>query len=797
MKLPIPNLHKKEKQEYYLALLLRDEKIVAVILGETDGALKIIGRQEAFLDASIDTIDHEVLLEVLDKTISKAEETLPPNVETEKTVFGVKDSWVEDKKIKKEYLARLKKVCDALTLSPIGFMVISEAIAHLLQKEEGAPLSGIVAEIGKTHVTLSLFRAGKVLETFTGTITDSVPQTVDRLLHHFTVDVLPSRIILFNGGDDDELAQEFLAHHWSKSLPFLHIPQISVLPKGFDGKAMIYGAAEQMGFEIFGSLGEVKVKELRSPKGEEKTATKEPEGQEETTEKKKTDAEEANEAKDGPDEEGQEDKLVQAENFGFVVGEDITAVPHAAKTPAKATSHEADGEHHLPKHPGFGLDHPTHATQEPENDEEADEHESRPGRRDKQSNFLSALPIGALTESVGAFFAKLPLKGLKLPGVRPGKTMIIAPLILVLLVGLILLYIFGVKAAVTLQMEPKHIDDQQAITLSPNGSTDFAQKILIAREIDASLDGSVSTEATGKKEVGDKAKGTVTLYNNNQGAKSVPAGTVITSSNDLDFTTDKDVTVASASGDVFSGTKPGTVQVSVTAKDIGTEYNLPSNTKFTVSASPSLAAKNDSAFSGGTKKNVTVVSKADTDKLLADLPKSLEAKAKDAFKDKVSSGETILPVFTDEELSKKDFDKDVGDQASKVTLKATVTFTTLAYKNNDIKQLAEALLKDKYSQDLAISDKGVNTTITNVKTDKDGDVSATLTMIAGLLPKVDTSALLQQLPGKSFTDANELIKQSVPQVKDTEIKLSPNIPFLPKILPRIKTNITISVATNG
>lgn len=795
MKLPIPPLHKKEKQEYYLALLLRDEKIVAVILGEVEGKLKIIGRQDAHLETSIDTIEHEKLLEVLDKTISKAEETLPPDIETEKTVFGVKDSWVEDKKIKKEYLARLKKVCDALTLSPIGFMVISEAIAHLLQEEEGAPLSGIVAEIGKAHVTLSLFRAGKVIETFTGTISDSVPKTVDRLLHHFTVDVLPSRIILFNGGDDDELAQEFLAHHWSKSLPFLHIPQISVLPKGFDGKAMIFGAAEQMGFEIFGSLGDTKVKELHVPGGQKKKDEAEAENaKDETTPSAK---ETEDEITTHNEEEKDEDIPVHAENFGFVMGGDIAAV-----APTKATGKEIHAsqtqDHHLPKHPGFGMEHTTHKGDDEEPEEpEVSEAAERPSRREKQTNFFSALPIGTVTDTLGGLFAKLPLKSLRLPGVRPGKTMFILPLVLLLLIGLAAFYILAIKATVTLQMEPKHIDDQQTITFSPNGSTDFAQKILTAKEIDVSLDGSATTDATGKKEVGDKAKGTVTLYNNNQGAKSVPAGTTITSSNNLDFTTDKDVTIASASGDVFSGTKPGTVQVSVTANNIGTEYNLPSNTKFTVSSSSNLAAKNDSAFSGGTKKNVTVVAKADTDKLLADLPKSLEAKAKDALKDKVGGDETALPVFTDEELSKKDYDKNIGDQATNVTLKATVTFTTLAYKNDDLKQLTLALLKDKYSQDLAIADNGVATSITNVKTGKDSDVAATLNMNAGLLPKIDTSALQQQLPGKSFSDADAYIKQTVPQVGDTQIKLSPNIPFLPKILPRLKNHITIVVTTNG
>src|SRR3989344_600171 len=118
------------------------------------------------LTASLETASTDELISVIDKTISRAEEVLPADIETHKTVFGLKEGWVEKetKKIKKEYLAKLKKICDALDMKPIGFMVISEAIANLLQTEEGAPLSAILIEMDKKTVNLTLFRAGKISE---------------------------------------------------------------------------------------------------------------------------------------------------------------------------------------------------------------------------------------------------------------------------------------------------------------------------------------------------------------------------------------------------------------------------------------------------------------------------------------------------------------------------------------------------------------------------------------------------------------------------------------------------------
>src|SRR5947207_14171769 len=113
-------------------------------------------------------------------------------------------------------------------------MVVTEAISHLLQEEEGAPLSAILAEVGNKTVTLTLLRGGKAVERIDGPIATSAPATVDTLLKHLTTAVLPARIILYDAKEAEKLSQAFIGHQWSKSLSFLHVPQISVLPSGFD-----------------------------------------------------------------------------------------------------------------------------------------------------------------------------------------------------------------------------------------------------------------------------------------------------------------------------------------------------------------------------------------------------------------------------------------------------------------------------------------------------------------------------------------------------------------------------------
>jgi hypothetical protein len=256
----------------------------------------------------------------------------------------------------------------------------------------------------------------------------------------------------------------------------------------------------------------------------------------------------------------------------------------------------------------------------------------------------------------------------------------------------------------------------------------------------------------------------------------------------LQFTLDNAVTVAS--GDAILGAS--TASVKVTASDIGQDYNLPSGTKFTVSGQDSsVAAKNDNAFSGGTKKSVTVVSKDDIQKALTDLPKQLEGKARGDITAKVTSGNTLLPNFVDESVDKQNFDKKANDQANQVTLQGTVTFQGISYSNLDMVKLANSLFNSGETK-LGENDLGISAK--NIVLEKNSDVSVNLTIKANLIPKIDTTALSKQIAGGSVQKAKNLIS-NFPQVENVGIALSPYLPFLPQNLPGNPKNISIGITT--
>lgn len=793
MKLPIPFLNsKKNDSEYYLALLLTEDKASAIILKENETILKTISTHEEYFPHSIEDLSLENFIDVVDKTISRAEEVLPPQIETHKTVFGVKDKWVdkETKKIKKEYLDKLKKVCDALDLQPIGFMVTTEAITNLIQEEEGAPLSAVVAEIGDKQVSLFLLRGGKVIESISSTLMHSAPHTVDKLLSHFTVPVLPARIVLYINKPDEEANQAFISHQWSKSLPFLHVPQITVLPNGFDMRSITFGAGQQMGFTVAVPPHE------RLPK-----LTKEEKKDEEQFEEKVLDEEvsehpedsEVEEKKHDEDEEQKEEKDVKMDNIAPVTDPDAQAGDFGfvvnGEPKDKPVHHAAHTEHHKPEH----HERAHHESElEIEDDEPRQKHHSKGSLTDKLP-FLASLPALSLPKNI-----KMPNVGGMMNGLKGNKAplKIIIPVvaILALLIGTSIFYVNGVKATVSLVVSPNIVNEEAEVTFSASSPNDFSKRVIAARNVSTSLPAQLSTTATGKKDVGEKAKGGVTIYNNSDDPIRLSAGTEIKASNGKVFVLDKDTTVAASSGDIFTGTKPGTTDAAVTAKDLGTEGNIPSGTRFSIGSTSTLAARNDSAFSGGTKKNVTVVSKNDLEKLRKEAIASVEGDAKEKLLSEAKTNETVLPVVGEATLENVKFDKKEGDEASKVTMTANVVFIGMAYSNDELKDFAETIVKNEYAEDITIAENSVKTTVKDAEMEDGKTVRSSLAIEAGLLPQIDTQEVTEKIQDKSLGQARETLS-NLPQVAKTDIAFSPPIFIIPDLFPRLPNQISVEVKT--
>jgi hypothetical protein len=753
MKFSLP-FGKKSKKEYFLALVFRNEKVNAVFFEEAEGRVSILSKSSSSLDSSIEEATFESLLASTDKAISQAEQSLPQPLEIVKTVYGVKGSWVEDNRIKKDYLSKLTKIGEELGLKPIGFLVIFEAIAFLLEQDEGAPVSAILAEVGDKYLSAALLKGGVIKEFKTAEIAGSKPEALENVLKHFTTaDLLPQRIILLDG--DEKENEEFEGHKWSSGLSFLHPPKVITLPPEFDARAVLHGTATQLGFEVL----DEKITDVQNIKKVD------PDG---VGLEKDPDVKESISQTDNI-------KIVDdaVAHFGFVKEKDIATEPIAEITKEEA--------------PQEILDEVTEEIPEEVKEEEGT-------KRPLPENAFAILKGGqAVFSGIPKLFGAIPIGSLfKLSSSNLKFLGIPFILIILLLIGSYF-YFFSNGATVVLGIDSKPTDKTQDVTFSQE-SSDPTRGILASEFLSITQEGTVSTKATGKKETGTNAKGTVTVFNSSSTPQTLSSGSTIVSSNGLEFSLDKEIKVASASGDIFSGTTPGKTDVAVTAKKIGQDYNLPSNSKFSVGGNSSVAAKNDDAFSGGTKKDITVVSDEDIKKLEEELPKKLEPQAKEELLGKIGDDEVLLPDFVEKTLVKKTLSKKADEEASEVKLTGVVQYKGVSYKKSDSVEFAKEILKNEISDDETIDEKKLEVEVDDIDQD-DEDVTAKITIKAYLVPKIEGKELAKQISGKSFREAQNILERDS-QVSDVDIKLNFNLPFLPKRLPLSAENIKVTAKVN-
>ncbi len=350
------------------------------------------------------------------------------------------------------------------------------------------------------------------------------------------------------------------------------------------------------------------------------------------------------------------------------------------------------------------------------------------------------------------------------------------------------LYLFLPKAQVKVFVEPRILErDTQVIADPKQKQVDEETKVIPAQIVDTEVSGSDKESATGSRQVGDPAKGTVKIINNSNQAQNMSKGTIITSPNGLKFSLDLSVNIASTSA--TSETK-STKTVEVIASAIGADSNLPSGTQFTASNSQ-VAIISEGNFSGGTSKEVTVVSDADQKRLLAKVASSLRQQAQQKLQDKLPDKKIIQEALS-EEIVKKSYSKNINDQAAEFSLNLTARYKGTAFDEKDLKSIVGKLVTTQVPEgfELSLADTETQSDLSNLE--KDGKLIFLARFRAKMMPKLDLDQLKKRIRGKTPSSAIESLKQ-LEHILDAEVTFTPDLPKILQRLPILVSNIQIGV----
>jgi hypothetical protein len=744
----LPGQDRDAKQEYFWALVIEPGWIQAGIWRIQEEKTQVIfaGSTSAWeLD--------EDLLSTADAALSAAIQNFPEDLkEPSKTVFGVSSSWVKSGQIKDGYLEKIKKLCSELSLTPVGFVVLPEAIAHLIKSEEGSPLNAVVLGVYKQNIEISVFKLGSLQGTTQVARSVSIADDVTEGLTRFgEIDSVPSRFILYDGkeGELEEARQALMKVNWDDfdKLKFLHTPKIETVDADRKIHAVsLAGASELADVTVVTSA---------------------------TAEQEKDEV-----VKEEVNKKAEPDEKIKPEELGFVREKDVAKQKTVPLQDEEVKQQiETDTE-------TFEKDLPAESVENVVPVQPQAQKRNFPINASKITKGIGNV-TGGISASAGSFLSKFKFMS---AGRKPLVFGFVFLILLIVAGGLAWWYY--PKAVVTIYVAPKRLEERVEIMVDPSvASPNYSEKILPGELLSASVTGEKTKSTTGTKTVGERAKGEVTLYRVGS-ALTLSSGTILYGPEDLKFSLDGAIEIASGSAG-----SPGTTNAQVTAEDIGAQYNLAGEATFSVGnySTSDIEAKNESSFSGGSSREISAVSEEDQTQLEKDLKEELSDKAENDMLAGLSENKYFVEESITTTTSSKTFSDKVGDETSTLKLDLALDVQAFAVDEGELVELSGQILADKVPEGFVL--RGDQLEVSFEFEEEDSGVYKFIARVeANLLPELDPVTIADKIVGKYPTLAEDYLTKEIPGFARAEIKLRPRLPGKLGTLPRVANNIEVEIS---
>ncbi|MBP9552434.1 hypothetical protein KBE46_02805 [Candidatus Saccharibacteria bacterium] len=344
----------------------------------------------------------------------------------------------------------------------------------------------------------------------------------------------------------------------------------------------------------------------------------------------------------------------------------------------------------------------------------------------------------------------------------------------IILIGFLVWAIwFAPAATIIINAKTSTVNVKDVINLTTDSKLAKPEEgTLLAKTESTQKDAEVSFDATGTKDVGEKAKGTLTLSQNTESdGIAVAAGTGF-SSGDCTFITQKSVVIP---GVKFTGGKPqgtGEVDVAVVASDVGEQCNLSGRTYL----SPiSAVSANGTAMSGGSKKTIKVVTNEDLESAKQKLASNSNDNVKAELTSKFGSGYKVIGESFAANAADPVVSPAVGEEASsgKATVKANTTYTLTAIENTQLSKFLESAIKDKMEDkdNQKVYKNGLDEVSLTGYAAGNGAMSIGISTNGKVGPNIDEQKIKDQSKKKEYGEVQSQI-ESIEGVNSVDVKFS-------------------------
>ncbi len=436
------------------------------------------------------------------------------------------------------------------------------------------------------------------------------------------------------------------------------------------------------------------------------------------------------------------------------------------------------------------IDEPESAQRHEESEipEKKPEDSAKPAERD----FIKRPVSTALQENRAEIESARPISTeSKLPPIKKSKRrvpLVVAFIIVGTLAFILLADLLLARATIDIAIPADALNKEVPVTVERDLSKpDIENGIIPGAQVQKEGEYSQTFEATGEKDAGEKATGSLTFKNEAGVDETIEAGATVASASGLEFVLQTTITVPKASlnsaGDKVLGQATGAVE----AKNPGDSYNLPASTSYSVYGKSKISVSGGT--SGGLTKKIRIVSSSD----IESAKEQLQEKGKQELLGQVQEGEQKA-IDGAEKVEVLNFSstKNTNDEAQEFKATATIRLITLAYNEEQLKQasleqIEKSLEKgkgvlatqsDTFSPSVASSDINI------------GKVSLNVAVSTHVGPAIDLTDLSSAWRFKTLNWVNkEAGKIPEAQVKQVSIWPKYALPITPILKERIIINL--------
>ena len=343
------------------------------------------------------------------------------------------------------------------------------------------------------------------------------------------------------------------------------------------------------------------------------------------------------------------------------------------------------------------------------------------------------------------------------------------------------------KATVTIKTQTSTSNSTIDFTVDTAAqAADVEAGIIPGKQAEKESTQSQKAPATGQKDLGAKATGSVTLsipFESCPGVcpLTVPGGTGV-STGGKTYITSQNVTLSNFGSNGLSGT------VTVKSQENGEQFNIAAGQSFSVAGFGAVTGTNSTAFTGGSSKIAKVVSEQDVANAKSKLSEDESQIKSELQKQLEDEGYyALVDTFTAKDESETVSPK-VGEEATEVTVTVKKTYVMTGVRRDDLKALVENSVKSEMEEkSLQVQDDGIDQAVYKLGKTEGNKTSVNMQAQVVLGPKINEDQLKQDIAGKKKGDVQNTVK-SLNGVEDAQVSFSP---FWVSKVPKDTAKITI------